>query len=68
MTKQTSFDKTIHTDYIGNGGKYTLFSLLKFGKEEHLYDLLNKGLLYFSSKEKIRNGKKENSVISSPLD
>jgi hypothetical protein len=61
MTKQTSFDKTIDTDYTGDGEKYTLFSLLKFGEEEHLYDLLNKGLLYFSSKEKIRNGKKENS-------
>jgi hypothetical protein len=61
MTKELIFNKTVHNNITGSGENAMLFSLLKFGREEHLSDLLNKGLLYFSSKEEIRKGKKENS-------
>lgn len=54
-------DKTIRTDITGSGEKYTLYALIKFGQEQHLRDLLNRGSLYFSSKESLRGSKKENS-------
>jgi hypothetical protein len=60
-TNEIDVDKTIRTDITGSGEKYTLFALLKFGQEQHLRDLLNRGSLYFSSKQSLRGSKKENS-------
>jgi hypothetical protein len=60
-TTKPDGDKIINTDVTGSGKKYVLFALLKFGQEQHLRDLLNRGVLYFSSKQTIRGSKKENS-------
>lgn len=60
-TNETDLNKTIRTDITGSGEKHTLFALIKFGQEQFLRDLLNTGSLYFSSKQKLRGSKKENS-------
>lgn len=58
---KTDLHKTIRTDITGSGEKYTLYALIKFGQEQFLRDLLNTGSLYFSSKQRLRGSKKENS-------
>jgi hypothetical protein len=52
--------KKIQTNVTHSGEEYKVFALLKFGQEQHLRDLLNKGILYFSSKQDIRGNINEN--------
>ena len=57
---ETQPRKRIRNDVTGSGDKYTVYALLKFGKENQLRELINKGHLYFSSKQHLRGNLNEN--------
>ena len=61
MTSERYKTKIIKTDITNSGDKYTVYVLLKFGQEKYLRDFLNRGILYFSSKQSLRGNINEHS-------
>lgn len=61
MAFENEYTKTVKTDVTGSGEQYTMFALLKFGQERNLRDFLNRGILYFSSKQSLRGNIMEHS-------